>query len=578
MKRFFLCCTLLLMICTFEGLGQGFTGSVKGPEILKHFDEMPRVLTLPDGRLIALIISHSGPGLPAAKDFQNVRASYSGDNGNTWSKEEVLFTLPKEAGGFGYHVAMVDRDGEIHIFMLNDRGTGSILPLPDGVKKPVITIQSPLDIWQVRSSNNCTKWEAAKEIYHGRAGDLQSVIQTSKGRIILPFSYLTNRSWYNRGTEADIFTYNGQFDCGALYSDDGGKTWIESPDVLRTPVSSLASYGAVEPVVVELKDGRIWMLLRTQLGRFYESFSSDGSRWSRPEPSPIMSSDSPAGLLRLADGNLLMFVNNCQRFPYADGGRHVLHAAISKDEGKTWLGYREVLRDPIQKDGPPLGGDNGVSYPYQTLAKDGRVVFSLWVDGTKTGRNIYRLDPKWLYETYQKEDFKSGFANWSVFGTQGVELVSHPQNSKARVMSLRKSYMEWPSAAVLNFPQGGKGQLKIRVMLKSSFDGVKLGLTDHFSVPFDKLDVFYNIFNLEIDKDGRLAGSQTKLESMSWYDLALSWDTQQGLCKVLLNDAPVANLEMQHKTPGVSYLRLRSKAEQVDAGMLIENLEVKVSN
>jgi len=579
MKSFLLYCVPLLLVCVFEGFAQkAVTGTTKGPETLGHFDEMPRVLTLPDGKLIALIISHSGPGLPGAKDSQKVRAMYSSDNGDSWSKEEVLFTLPKEAGGFGYHVAMVDRDGEIHIFMLNDRATGSILPLPEGVKKNVITIQSPLDIWHVKSTGKRAEWEPAKEIYHGRGGDLQSVIQMSNGRIILPFSYLTNRSWGNRGSGADLFTYNGQFNCGVLYSDDGGKTWIESPDVLKTPAVDLSSYGPVEPVVIELKDGRVWMLLRTQMGRFYESFSRDGSRWSRPEPSSIISSDSPAGLLRLADGNLLMFVNNCLRFPYANGGRHVLHAAISKDDGKTWLGYREVLRDPVQKDGPPLTGDNGVSYPYQTLTKDGRVVFSIWVDGTKEGRNIYRLDPKWLYETYQREDFSSGFANWSVFGTQGIELVSHPQNSKAKVMSLRKSNMEWPSAAVLNFPKGEKGHLKLKVMLQKGFAGMQIGLTDHFSVPFDELDVFYNIFNLEIDKDGRLAGSQKKIEPMQWHDLVLNWDSQQGYCQVLLNEVPVANLEMQHKSPGVSYLRLRSTAEQVDTGMLIENLEVKVSD
>ena len=314
------------------------------------------------------------------------------------------------------------------------------------------------------------------------------------------------------------------------------------------------------------------------MGRFYESFSLDGSRWSRPQPNSIISSDSPAGLLRLADGSLLMFVNNCQRFPYANGGRHVLHAAISNDDGKTWIGYREVARDPQQKDGPPPNGDNGVSYPYQTLTKDGQVVFSLWVDGTKQGRNIYRLDPKWLHETYQRDDFSSGFEKWSVFGTQGVELVPHPQNGDKKIMSLRKSNIEWPSAAVLNFPAGGKGHLKLKVMLQKGFAGIQMGLTDHFSVPFDELDVFYNLFNLEIDKDGSLAGSQTKLEPMHWYDLVLNWDSLQGYCQVLLDEAPVANLEMQHKSPGVSYLRLRSKAEQVDQGMLIEYVEVKVND
>ena len=549
-----------------------------GPEepfILFHFDEMPRVLTLPDGRLIAVFIRHKGPGLPAAKDFQDVRARYSDNNGESWSKEEVLFRLPKEAGGFGYFVGLVDNDGEIHLYMLNDRATGRILPLPEGLVSKPVTIDSPLDIWHVRSREKRTKWETPKEIYHGRAGDLQSVIQLKNGRIILPFSYLTNRNWANRGTGPDIFTYTGRFNCGALYSDDGGSTWIESPDILKTPTPNLSAYGPVEPVVVELNDGTIWMLLRTQMGRFYESFSENGSVWSSPKPNSILSSDSPAGFVRLTNGQLLMFVNSCQRFPYANGGRHVLHAAVSEDEGKTWKGYREILRDPQQEFGPPPNGDNGVSYPYPTLTKDGKIVFSLWVDGTKQGRNLYRFDPKWLLETAQNEDFSSGLKNWSVFGTKGVELVTAETGSQ--ILSVRKSYPEWPSGAVLNFPSGQKGELMMRIMLKKEFGGVLIGLTDHFSVPFDKEAEFYNLFNLEIDKDGMLAGTKTQMEQGIWDDLVLKWDCLQYSCKVLLNEVQVTNLIMQHNNPAVSYLRLNSVADVVDQGLFIEYVKSKVT-
>ena len=34
--------------------------------------------------------------------------------------------------------------------------------------------------------------------------------------------------------------------------------------------------GAIEPVVVERKDGTIWMLIRTTRGQFWQSTSSDG--------------------------------------------------------------------------------------------------------------------------------------------------------------------------------------------------------------------------------------------------------------------------------------------------------------
>jgi hypothetical protein len=66
------------------------------PVVLYHFEEMPRLLTLPDGRLIATFIRHKGPGLPAAKDFQDVRARYSEDNGKSWGPEVVLFRLPRK--------------------------------------------------------------------------------------------------------------------------------------------------------------------------------------------------------------------------------------------------------------------------------------------------------------------------------------------------------------------------------------------------------------------------------------------------------------------------------------------------
>ena len=79
-----------------------------------------------------------------------------------------------------------------------------------------------------------------------------------------------------------------------FYSDDGGRTWTKSTSDLSSPcypdfVGN--NYGADEPCVLELKDGRLWMLMRTQTGFLYESFSSDhGRTWSEPL---IISDDAP---------------------------------------------------------------------------------------------------------------------------------------------------------------------------------------------------------------------------------------------------------------------------------------------
>src|SRR5262249_25970503 len=186
-------------------------------------------------------------------------------------------------------------------------------------------------------------------------------------------------------------------------TDDGGATWHLS-NSLVTPVPDIVSaYGAVEPVVVQLKDGRVWMLLRTQMGRFWESFSRDGAHWSEPRPSDILSSDSPAGLVRLSDGRLVLLWNNSLRYPYAYGGRQMLRAAISEDSGRTWRGYREVGRDPLRNEKPPTDGDFGTGYPFPTVAAHDQVIFA---SGLGKGRQLrVIMDPAWLYETTQAADF-----------------------------------------------------------------------------------------------------------------------------------------------------------------------------
>ena len=52
-----------------------------------------------------------------------------------------------------------------------------------------------------------------------------------------------------------------------------------------------------------------------------------------------------AGLVRLPDGRMVLLWNECMRYTYAHGGRHVLHGAISDDDGTSWRGLREVARE-----------------------------------------------------------------------------------------------------------------------------------------------------------------------------------------------------------------------------------------
>ena len=545
--------------------------SIHPPQVVAQFAasdstqaNMVKPVLLADGRLLGLSVSVDRP--------QEMLGRYSSDDGATWGPPVRLFTFPEHVGAFGYFDAFTDRDGKVHIFLLNDGNNGGVLPKLAG--EPQVRPSRVLDIWQVMSDAKASTWGEASRIWSGSTGDLLSCIQLKSGRILLPISYKTSRSWRNRGEGFKAFTYFGSYSSSALYSDDGGKTWKQSPDELSIPTPDLSAIGGVEPSVIELKDGRVWMLIRTQMGRFYESYSRDwGIHWSAPAPSSIIASESPAALVRLNDGRILLLWNECLRYPYAYGGRHVLHGAVSSDEGRTWAGYREVIRDPLRKAPPPSDSDWGAAYPFPVVARNGDVVFSTWVE-TGKARNMYRLDPRWLDETSQHTDFQQGADHWSIFGVRGVELVAVPGEPSIRALAIRRASSDWPSGAVWNFPSGKQGTLRLRLMIQSDFQGDTVGLTDHYSVPFDEEDVFYNVFNIRIEAGGKLLN--TRLAPDRWHEILLSWNTVQGVCDVKVDGKPAGKVKAQRISEGIHYLRFHP-ASRPGNGLLLESVDADVS-
>jgi hypothetical protein len=530
------------------------------PLTLSVMDNLMVVSKLPDKTLMGVFMRETG-------EISEAAAIYSKDNGRTWSEPEVLLRLTKEYGNWWcFAESFLDRDGELHLFLLNDAG-GGLVAVGEGERVLAGELTNTrLDIWHTRSKNGRKEFSQPKLVWKGYTGALNSVLQMSTGRIVLPFSWLTKRAWDNRGGGLNEFTFMGQYDCTVIYSDDSGATWNLGSN-LRVPVPDIISaYGAVEPVILPLKDGRLWMLIRTQQGRFWESFSIDGAAWSPPEPSTITSSDSPAGLVRLDDGRIVLLWNNCQRYPYAFGGRQVLHAAISDDEGKTWRGYREVARDPKRNDPPPPRGDFGTAYPFPTVVNDGKI---LYCTGQGAGRVLLMLlDPEWLLETAQSADFANAADEWSIFGTKGVEILSHPDKSGAKVLKIQKTTPDWPTAAVWNFPSLPTGTLRMKFQIQPGSKGLALGITDHFSTPFDLEDKFFNLVNLELTSE--------KLPPNQWHTLQLEWTLEKRECKAILNNQPATILPLRRETTGPCYLRLRSLARETEAGqIIIESAEIK---
>ena len=135
---------------------------------------------------------------------------------------------------------------------------------------------------------------------------------------------------------------------GSAISNDEGKTW-KLNGAIKTEKAAL------ENMIVELKDGRLWMLIRTEKV-LWESYSSDkGRTWTPGRPTNIATPHSRFFIRRLSSGNLLL-VNH-----YKFTGRSHLTAQLSTDDGATW------------NDGLLLDERSGVSYPDGVQDKDGLI-------------------------------------------------------------------------------------------------------------------------------------------------------------------------------------------------------------
>jgi len=200
------------------------------------------------------------------------------------------------------------------------------------------------------------------------------VIQLKGGRLLAPAAICRGRTW-----KEDYFFFDLVY-----FSDDNGRTWTTSGQKLSVPG---CAYGADEPALIELLDGRVMMFIRTDTGRIWRSFSSDqGRTWSAPEATELSSPSSPATIKRIpGNGDLLLIWNNTQPSRSNAGlPRSPLTAAVSSDEGRTWRHLQNL------EDAP----DGGYCYASVTFIADGRALLSYYERGSL---KIAAVDIGWFY-------------------------------------------------------------------------------------------------------------------------------------------------------------------------------------
>lgn len=469
-----------------------------------------------------------------------------------------------------------DRDGRLHAMWLVMRGKGT--PAVDRF----------IDIWYARTSGADGQWEAAHRIWEGYVGAICGrITQLKSGRIILPFARWLpeERRGPPRGCNAST----------VIYSDDAGKTWKESASRLFAPCPENYNgdpVGAVEPVVLELNDGRVWMLMRTQAGVLYESFSRDGVDWSPAQPTKFPSSTGPPELVRLPDGRIVMFWNHCELPPRFEnqgvyGGRDALHAAISSNEGKTWRGFREVYLDPTRHNSPPKRGDRGTAYPQFKHMQNGKMFFASGQG--ETLRVLIELDPDWLEETSRADDFSDGLTNWSTFKpfgpakgwwrdrVRGSALVEHPAKPGQSVLRIAKPDEKDADGAMWNFPAGRGGKVTACIRINQGFRGATISLLDHFFDPTDEAGEKHATCSVNIAADGKVNGKGA-VKNGEFCEVAISWDLEKRTANVTVDGADAGAIPLLGNPPhGLSYLRFRSAAKEKDtAGLLIESVKAEV--
>lgn len=231
-----------------------------------------------------------------------------------------------------------------------------------------------------RSLNDGVTWEAPVVVTPGPGYYIinnDRAVLLESGRILAPIAYVPE--YIDNTTSFRVF---------CAYSDDEGSTWHRGDGEFGLPLR-----GAMEPAVVQRKDGTLFMLIRTQLGHQYQCASTDqGNTWDQPRPAvDLVSSEAPASMKRIPKtGDILLLWNRVFNPHIHHFGRSPLNSAVSGDDGATWENMRVLETDP----------DCSYSYVSITFLED-EVLLTYFVSTSgqaDRGLKIVILPVDWFYQ------------------------------------------------------------------------------------------------------------------------------------------------------------------------------------
>ena len=298
----------------------------------------------------------------------------SGDDGKTWSEPRLVIDPPGNVLAWDSFL-WIDPLGRLGLFWSQGYGRW------DGRG----------GVWSIVTENPDAEhpaWSAPQRISDGIVQNKPTVLSTGEWLLPIwfwpfPCDLATFNERYQLGLSSEVIKTlchdPGEQPGSRVYrSTDQGKTWALLGEA-RVPDT-----GIDEHMIVERRDGSLWMLVRTFYG-IGQAISTDrGKTWGQVGPSGIRHPASRFFIRRLKSGRLLMVRHD----PPSIAVRSHLTAYLSDDDGQSWSG------------GLLLDERKGVSYPDGVEADNGKI-YLIYDRGRATDREI-------LMATFTEEDVKQG--------------------------------------------------------------------------------------------------------------------------------------------------------------------------
>lgn len=198
--------------------------------------------------------------------------------------------------------------------------------------------------WMKRSKDNGKTWSEREALPDGFLGPIKNKPVVVNGVLYCPSS-----------------TEKGGWKAHIEFTPDNGKTWTKTASLNDGKVME-----AIQPSILQHKDGRLQLLCRSRNTTLNETWSSDGGKtWSEMKASGLPNNNSGTDAVTLKDGRQLLVYNHvlpAASWVRGKGPRTPLNVAVSND-GIKWFAATVLEDSPISQ----------YSYPSVIQTKDGMV-------------------------------------------------------------------------------------------------------------------------------------------------------------------------------------------------------------